>query len=681
MHTDKNKKKFQIRFSHFAFIHAHPCDPWLKFFIRSLSSEVPMRSLMIFLVGFVSCLFAMAVPALADGKKYALLVGVKRYDGNPFNKLPSAEQDALALEAALREVGFSQVVTMTAEADLAVRRPVSAKNILSQLDGLLKGKEKSDTVLVFLSGHGIQLKGDPIDQSGNKETYFCPEEAKVRDRATLIPISIVMGKLAACPADRKLLLIDSCREEMLADDAPEKAGGTIELEPVGVKRAPPPAGLAALFSCGPGETSRAFKNLGQGPSKEIGHGAFTHFALKYLKGEADTRRYQNDQLLITELAAYVSRETQDYVFEKLGTQQTPELLVPGGLRPWSLGELRKNKPALLVAPFTRDLARTAQDAWAKSLRIEREGKNSIGQTLVVIPPGEFDMGNEDTVDELLKLFPYAKKEWFDDAVNRHRVRITQPYLMSKHECTIGQFRRFVSDTGYKTDAEKDGKGGYGWADGTFNQDPKFTWKQAGFDPVPTDDHPVVNVSWNDAVAFCNWLSQKENKSPYYRIDGDNVTILGGSGYRLPTEAEWEYAGRAGTSTRVHSGNDPDSLATVGNVADGTAKEKFSNWNAISAKDGYVFTAPVGKFADNNFGLKDMHGNVWEWCWDVYGEKYYETSQRDDPAGPLQGSIRVIRGGGWSNNASICRSANRSRNSPGYRNDLLGFRVAVVPSSP
>ena len=119
---------------------------------------------------------------------------------------------------------------------------------------------------------------------------------------------------------------------------------------------------------------------------------------------------------------------------------------------------------------------------------------------------------------------------------------------------------FVDETGYKTEAEKDGKGGYGWDEEkkAFRQDAKYTWLNPGFEQ--TDEHPVVNVSWNDAVAFCEWLKSKE-----------------GQAYRLPTEAEWEYACRAGTTTRYFSGDAPESLAKVGNVADGPPKAKYPAW--------------------------------------------------------------------------------------------------------
>ena len=116
---------------------------------------------------------------------------------------------------------------------------------------------------------------------------------------------------------------------------------------------------------------------------------------------------------------------------------------------------------------------------------------------------------------------------------------------------------------------------------------------------------MVNVSWNDAMAFCKWLSQKEGKT-----------------YRLPTEAEWEYACRAGTTTRYYSGDDPETLAKVANVADAAAKAKLTRWmGTTKASDGYVFTSPVGQFKPNTFSLCDMHGNAWQWCADWYDEDY------------------------------------------------------------
>ena len=206
-------------------------------------------------------------------------------------------------------------------------------------------------------------------------------------------------------------------------------------------------------------------------------------------------------------------------------------------------------------------------------------------------------------------------------------------------------------------------GAWGWdADKKgFDFNAKYSWRNAGFEQ--TDEHPVVNVSWNDAKAFCEWLSKKEKKT-----------------YRLPTEAEWEYACRAGTTTRYSSGDDPETLAKVGNVADATAKSQFPDWTGtIKASDGYVFTSPVGSFQPNAFGLYDMHGNPWQWCADWYDESYYAKSPVDDPSGPTTGSDRVGHGGGWYDHAGGCRSAFRYGRTPEDRNRDLGFRVSRVPA--
>jgi sulfatase modifying factor 1 len=232
------------------------------------------------------------------------------------------------------------------------------------------------------------------------------------------------------------------------------------------------------------------------------------------------------------------------------------------------------------------------------------------------------------------------------------------------EVTRGQFRRFIHETGYKTEAEKDGKGGSGWNEEKkdFEQDPKYTWLNPGFEQ--TDEHPVVNVSWNDAVAFCEWLTRVE-----------------GLTYRLPTEAEWEYACRAGTTTKYFNGDDAESLSTVANVADGTARTKYQGWTwAIAARDGFVYTAPVAQFRPNAFGLHDMHGNVWEWCRDGYAADYYRRSPKEDPTGPAQAATRVFRGAGWFCHPHSGYSAGRGRSMPGYRCADVGFRVARVQSS-
>lgn len=297
--------------------------------------------------------------------------------------------------------------------------------------------------------------------------------------------------------------------------------------------------------------------------------------------------------------------------------------------------------------------------------------NVIGMQFILIPAGEFMMGSEEAPEVLAAAYPQLERARFLDLADEapvHRVRITRPFYLGQHEVTVGQFRKFLQASGHRPESEADGTGGYGYnpaydpaksarGDAFEGRDPRYSWRNPGF--AQGDDHPVVNVSWNDAVAMAKWLSEQEGKT-----------------YRLPTEAEWEYAARAGTHTRYHSGDAPQSLLRAANVFDADAARNWANWQsqALAGQDGFAFTAPVGSFAANAFGLYDMHGNVWEWCADWHGEDYYAHSPTDDPAGPASGTVRVRRGGSWHTWPFYARAAYRNWNSAATRYTLVGFRL-------
>ncbi|MET0165217.1 MAG: formylglycine-generating enzyme family protein [Vicinamibacterales bacterium] len=301
----------------------------------------------------------------------------------------------------------------------------------------------------------------------------------------------------------------------------------------------------------------------------------------------------------------------------------------------------------------------------------RQIEDSLGMKFVLVPAGEFMMGKDESPETLGKAYPQYEPRRFaqlGDEAPVHKVRITRNFYLGQFEVTVGQFRHFVQESGYTPESEADGTGGYGYnpdyrpeltkrGDAFEGRDPKYSWRNPGF--PQGDDHPVVNVTWNDAVALSKWLSQKEGKT-----------------YRLPTEAEWEYACRAGTRTRYSSGDDPQSLIKVANTFDADAAKDWPKWLSYAqpGHDGFEFTAPVGSFAPNAFGLYDMHGNAWEWVADWHDDDYYGHSPVDDPQGPATGNTRVRRGGSWHTWALYARSSFRNWNTPESRYTLLGIRL-------
>jgi formylglycine-generating enzyme required for sulfatase activity len=283
--------------------------------------------------------------------------------------------------------------------------------------------------------------------------------------------------------------------------------------------------------------------------------------------------------------------------------------------------------------------------------------NSSGMKMMPIPAGEFFMGApEDDPDAEPAERP------------RHKVRITRPFYMSAHEVTVGQFRAFVKATQHRTTAENARIGGEGFNEtiAKFDSGREFTWESPGW--KLTDDHPVVNVSWWDADEFCRWLSDKEGKK-----------------YTLPTEAQWEYACRAGSTTRFPDGDSESSLRGTANIADLALQTKldgsYPNFRFMQWDDGYPFTAPVGRFKANAWGLFDLTGNVAEWCADYSDPRLYTREARDDPTGPARGSKRIVRGGHWKYLPIQARSSQRVEAFPEVTTTYAGFRVVcTVPAS-
>jgi len=220
----------------------------------------------------------------------------------------------------------------------------------------------------------------------------------------------------------------------------------------------------------------------------------------------------------------------------------------------------------------------------------------------------------------------------------HEVVINYDFEISPTLVTVGEFKVFVEETKYVTEAEK-GDGAYVYAGGKYENKKDASWKNPYFEQ--TDEHPVVCVSWNDAQAYIKWLNEKTNET-----------------YRLPTEAEWEFSCRAESKTKWHFGDD---------------ESKLKDYAWYDEKDGKG-TKPVGKKLPNQWGLYDMHGNVWEWCLDDYVDNYENTPRDGSENIEAKKEYKSLRGGSWYSDAFDLRSAFRDWSSPTGRDYIVGFRL-------
>ena len=281
------------------------------------------------------------------------------------------------------------------------------------------------------------------------------------------------------------------------------------------------------------------------------------------------------------------------------------------------------------------------DAAAKTLYVNTAAEPPE-EELVHVKAGEFKMGS-----------PKTEKERKQDEVE-HLVRITRPFLIARHEVTQDEYHAVVGDR------------------------PSWFFIDKG----RSGSFPVASVTWFDSLRYCNLLSQRRGLEHYYEITeikrkgtaiiAAQVKVLGGNGYRLPTEAEWEYACRAGTATPHHFGT----LARDSRVN----KRGNFRYSLTVPTYGLAFHSPgmtreVGKYIRNPWGLYDMHGNVAEWCWDWYDKSYYSNSPKADPTGPASGVHRVLRGGSYLVSEHNCRSAARFWSHPAETKFYIGFRVA------
>jgi sulfatase modifying factor 1 len=311
----------------------------------------------------------------------------------------------------------------------------------------------------------------------------------------------------------------------------------------------------------------------------------------------------------------------------------------------ALPELRK------AATDSRDLeTRLRAKQLVVAILLALRTSKTTGMELALVESGTITMGSPDGE---------AGRKADESA---HRLQITQSFLLGKYEVTQDEYQKVM-----------------------LTNPSHFAPQGPGKDKIPDQlfgKLPVERVTWFDAIAFCNRLSELDGLKPYYiiadvrrdaaTIKSATVTIGGGHGYRLPTEAEWEYACRAGTTTPFHFGG--GSNGEKANVKGQT----FTGYGGPVKGPDLQRTCSVGRYEPNHFGLYDMHGNVAEWCWDWYDKDYYAATPPADPPGPAGGTQKVLRGGSWLLNETSSRSAARGVQTPEEMKEFAGFRIARTP---
>ncbi|MFN8348803.1 MAG: SUMF1/EgtB/PvdO family nonheme iron enzyme [Spirosomataceae bacterium] len=465
----------------------------------------------------------------------------------------------------------------------------------------------SDVALFYYSGHGLSYGG---------KNYLMPTDADISclDQIEEYGISLnrILGDITAKGVKNSFVLLDACRNVpnlKVCDNTKKEVSVNNGL----VKPTNNPRGSMIVYATEEGST--ADDNVSEK------NGLFTSALLKYL-----TRPNLGIRSMLDQTTMEVERRSNgsqspgrydklqgDFVFVQTGEP------------------IAKTEP--YTPPKREEPAKPAVDLEPVAMRY--------------VAGGSFEMGSNEN----------------DDEKPIHRVTVNS-FRMATYETTVAEFERFVEATGYQTDAEK-GDGSYVWnaSVSKFETRAGINWRYGAEGTIQSNkQHPVIHVSWNDAVAYCEWLTRNTGKT-----------------YRLPTEAEWEYAAGNGSTHHKYSwGNDEPSSKAVGNIADSKAKSRFNfSWALDTYDDGYATTSPVGTYAANGYGLHDMSGNVWEWCSDWYDKTYYTNSPGSNPTGAATGPIRVLRGGSWNGDPANSRVANRSTGAPSYRSYFVGFRVVSL----
>jgi formylglycine-generating enzyme required for sulfatase activity len=519
-----------------------------------------------------------------------------------------------------------------------------------------KDLTRADIGLFYFAGHGMQVEG---------VNYLIPVgadiQAEVEVRFSAIDANLVLAMMERAGTGTNILILDACRDNPFARSFRSSSRGLAVMDA--------PSGSLIVYATAPG--SVAADGTGR-------NGIFTGAFLHHMKTPG-----VDVEDMLRDVRRDVMAETAKEQVPWSASSLTASFYFAGESGPGQMAVKTEDKP---TASFSVEHAYSSVNIEVKTngmlyLDGTRQGPIPTGATATLtdleVGNHELEMRYDDGEREIKSVviernrtvrvaFSYVKQlretagfvlvdpgtyqmgaeGLLVNMIPVHSITISKAFYMSKCEVTQKQWRDVMS-------TDKTSSNG--------------------------DNLPVVMVSWYDAVEFCNRLSLKEGLTPCYNLDrtanrgmtNDYFVLVGGqkeqvkvkcdfsaSGYRLPTEAEWEYVARGGNKSRnsMYAG---------------------SNWvDEVAWYDGNSAARihEVGQKRPNELGLHDMSGSVWEWCWDWYSERYYSSSPSIDPCGPSRGSYRIMRGGGWDSEEGLMRVAVRGFQIPSYKSNSIGFRV-------
>ncbi|MEL7263986.1 MAG: caspase family protein, partial [Planctomycetota bacterium] len=335
-------------------------------------------------IGFALLCWISISTSTVFAEKYGVVVGVEKYDTSIFHNLRYANEDAAQLAAELEKLDF-RVTLMHGDRENARLIPSSPRKILRSIQSTIDACETGDTLLISLSGHGVQFIDEQPLPSGIRETYFCPSDAELSDKESLIPISEIYRRMNASSASRKLLLVDACQEHRLSAAGRAKSAKRLRAASVHENRRSVPGGMSVLFSCKNGQFSWE--------DDELKHGVFTYHVLRYLRGQAAPYYYEDRRLELNSLVSYVARATNNYVRDRQLCPDGQYPVLRGTASNWSLGHVStiEDRAYRLVQQYldaATPQALNAEDptqSAARSLQIEI-GRIAAGLLLLDVSP-------------------------------------------------------------------------------------------------------------------------------------------------------------------------------------------------------------------------------------------------------------------------------------------------------